>query len=141
MSAYNLNRFIEAQEGSYASALSQIKGGKKRTHWMWYIFPQIRGLGSSSTSKYYAIKDWEEAAAYLQHPVLGTRLKEICNALLSLDTSDPYKVFGSPDDVKLQSSMTLFSEVEGSSPVFNKVLEKFFGGDKDGQTLSLMNSE
>lgn len=138
MSKDNLIRFIDAQKGSYTNALSEIKQGKKQTHWMWYIFPQVQGLGSSSTAKYYAIEDLAEAVAYLEHEVLGMRLREACHALLSLEASDPYKVFGSPDDLKLRSSMTLFSQIESGDPIFNKVLEKFFGGAKDERTLKLL---
>ena len=106
---------------------------------MWYIFPQLLGLGYTSTSVTYAIKDLDEAAAYLGHPVLGGRLIEICNALLKLDDNDAHKVFGSPDDLKLRSSMTLFSLVPGAAKVFQQVLDKFFGGRKDEKTLQLLN--
>jgi uncharacterized protein (DUF1810 family) len=104
----NLQRFIEAQEADYETALTEIRQGKKRSHWIWYIFPQVQGLGFSDTSRYYAIKDISEAAAYLQHPVLGSRLITICNALLRLESNNANQVFGSPDDLKLRSSMTLF---------------------------------
>lgn len=134
----SLQRFITAQQTDYKTALSEISSGKKRSHWMWYIFPQIQGLGFSETSRYYAIKDIREAAAYLQHPVLGTRLVTICNALLAIDSHDPARVFGSPDDKKLQSSMTLFAAVEAASPVFEAVLKKFFDGRKDNKTLEII---
>src|SRR6476469_7431294 len=106
---YNLKRFIDAQATSYANALSEIKNGRKRSHWMWYIFPQIQGLGFSETSRYYAIKDIDEAEEFLKDPVLGPRLLKICNELLQLRSNDAHSIFGSPDDLKLKSSMTLFS--------------------------------
>ncbi|WP_369434701.1 DUF1810 domain-containing protein [Mucilaginibacter yixingensis] len=108
------------------------------THWMWFIFPQIAGLGLSSTSKYYAIKDMDEAVAYLAHPELGARLVEISNALLLLPGNDAHQVFGSPDDMKLQSSMTLFAQLDGAPQVFRQVLDKYFDGEPDKQTLQLV---
>jgi len=134
-SVYDLKRFTDAQQSDYAIALSEIKNGRKRSHWIWYIFPQIQGLGFSSTSKYYAIKDINEAEAYLAHPVLGKRLIEISNELLKLSTNNANAVFGSPDDMKLRSSMTLFASVPNADAVFQKVLDKFFGGEKDQLTL------
>jgi uncharacterized protein (DUF1810 family) len=104
-----LNRFLKAQENSYDQALNEIKAGRKRSHWMWYIFPQYKGLGFSDTSKYYSIQDLNEARNFLEHPILGARLKEISNELLLLNESTANRVFGSPDDLKLKSSMTLFS--------------------------------
>ena len=139
MTDHNLQRFIDAQRSDYATALREIKSGKKQGHWMWYIFPQLLGLGYTSTSVTYAIKDVDEAAAYLGHPVLGGRLVEICNALLALDDNDAHKIFGSPDDLKLRSSMTLFSLVPAADKVFQQVLDKFFGGRKDEKTLQLLN--
>ncbi|MEO8713135.1 MAG: DUF1810 domain-containing protein [Parafilimonas sp.] len=135
---YSLEKFIEAQRTDYAIALSEIKNGRKQSHYMWYIFPQIQGLGFTSTSKYYAIKNINEATAYLQHEVLSNNLIEICNALLALETNDAHKIFGSPDDMKLRSSMTLFAEVKDASAVFQKVLDKFFKGRKDEKTLQLL---
>ncbi len=132
---YNLQRFVDAQKNDYAIALSEIKNGRKRSHWMWYIFPQIQGLGFSSTSKYYAIKNSYEAKAYLEHPVLGKRLIQISNALLSLGGNNATSIFGSPDDVKLKSSMTLFASLPDVDDVFKKVLDKFFGGKTDEATL------
>jgi len=131
----NLQRFLDAQATDYAPALAEMRAGRKRSHWMWYIFPQIQGLGFSSISQRYAIQDAAEAAAYLQHPVLGARLVEISTALLGLASSNATAVMGSPDDLKLRSSMTLFAQVPGASPVFQQVLDKFFGGQADGQTL------
>jgi uncharacterized protein (DUF1810 family) len=138
MNDYNLQRFIDAQKTDYQIALSEIKNGKKQSHWMWYIFPQIQGLGFSSTSKYYAIKDIDEATAYLNNSVLGKRLLEISNALLQLATNDVHKIFGSPDDLKLRSSMTLFASIDKTDPVFQNVLDKFFNGNKDDKTVQLI---
>ena len=135
----NLSRFIEAQEGSYFIALEEIKKGRKQGHWMWYIFPQIQGLGHSPTSQYFAIQDIEEAIAYLNNAVLGTRLIEICNELLKLDGNDAYSIFGSPDHLKLKSSVTLFSQVENANPVFVAVLEKFFDNKPDNLTLKKLD--
>jgi uncharacterized protein (DUF1810 family) len=136
--AYNLQRFIDAQASSYQTALSEIKAGRKRSHWMWYIFPQIQGLGYSETSRFYAIKNTGEAEAYTAHPVLGSRLIEISNALLQLPGNDAYKIFGSPDDVKLKSCMTLFASLPDSRPVFAAVLDKYFNGAKDDKTLQII---
>jgi len=136
---YNLDRFIQAQGHSYETALSEIKNGFKRTHWMWYIFPQLKELGRSSTAKYYGIEDLEEAKMYLAHPVLGTRLKEISEALLKLETNDPYRVMGDIDGLKLCSSMTLFAEVEGYDSVFGKVIDKYYGGKRDVNTIHILH--
>lgn len=134
---HDLNRFISAQERSYDAALREIKAGHKRTHWMWYIFPQIAGLGFSSTAQYYAISSMQEAKDYYAHPVLGKRLVEISEALLALDTSDAGAVMGYPDDLKLRSSMTLFLAASGDA-VFQKVLDKFYSGKPDSKTLSIL---
>jgi len=131
----DLKRFLDAQQRDYAAALSEIKSGRKRSHWMWYIFPQIGGLGFSEMSKRYAITDLPEAVAYLNHPVLGKRLKEIAGALLELKSNNANQVMGSPDDLKLRSSMTLFAQVPGTEPVFEAVLKKYFQGEKDKATL------
>lgn len=139
MNNENLQRFIDAQENDYPNALAEIKNGRKQSHWMWYIFPQLNGLGYSSTSIYYAIADQEEAEAYLNHPVLGNRLVEICNELLKLESNNANQIFGSPDDKKLKSSMTLFSLLENTNPVFQSILEKFFLGEKDRKTLRLLS--
>jgi len=131
----SLQRFLDAQQHDYPVALSEIKNGKKHGHWMWYIFPQIAGLGFSETSKFYAIKDIAEAKVFLEHPVLGSRLIAICEALLPLTSNNALSIFGSPDDMKLRSSMTLFSAVPGADPVFNAVLDKFFTGIRDERTM------
>jgi len=136
-----LERFTNAQATSYASALAEIKNGKKRTHWMWFIFPQIQGLGNSEFARHYAIKDVSEAEDYLQHPVLGKRLVEISNALLKLPGNDAYTIFGSPDNMKLHSSMTLFSLAGNTNPVFEEVLEKFYDSIKDPKTLQIISRQ
>ena len=137
----SLQRFIDAQQSDYETALSEIKRGRKQSHWMWYIFPQVQGLGFSSTSKLYAIKNLHEAQAYLNHPLLGKRLKEITDALINLPSTNAHEIFGSPDDVKLKSSMTLFASLPDADPVFESALKKFFKGEKDAKTLSLIKDE
>lgn len=133
----DLHRFIDAQAGDYAAALAEIRAGRKRSHWMWYIFPQIQGLGYSETSRRYAIRDAAEAKAYLAHPLLGARLREISGALLALPSCDAGAVMGYPDDLKLKSCMTLFFLVSGE-PVFQRVLDKFFGGETDPKTVAIL---
>ena len=137
----DLQRFLDAQEEDFEIALSEIRGGRKRSHWMWYIFPQIAGLGFSSTSKFYAIKDKMEARSYLAHSVLGERLIEISNALLEIEGKTANQIFGNPDDMKLKSSMTLFGALEDSNPVFQKVLDKYFGGAKDERTIKIIGDQ
>jgi len=137
----NLTRFLEAQNGVFEDALREIKNGKKTRHWMWYIFPQISGLGFSETSKFYAIKNKSEATEYLNHEILGPRLIEICTELLKLSTQNSVEVFGSIDSLKLKSSMTLFSQLESTNQVFQNVLDKFFGGKKDEKTIQLLNTK
>ncbi len=137
----SLQRFIEAQQSDYEIALSEIKSGRKRSHWMWYIFPQIHGLGFSETSRFFAIKSRTEAEQYLHHPLLGKRLIEISGALLDLDTDDAHSVFGNPDSLKLKSSMTLFACLSKADPVFQSVLNKFFNGKKDERTLAIIAEE
>jgi len=134
----NLARFLDAQNQTYLKALSEIKNGHKETHWMWYIFPQLKGLGQSETAKFYGITDLEEAAAYLNHPVLGKHLIEISEALFNLESKTAMEIFGSPDTMKLKSSMTLFSVATNTNVVFSKVLEKYFEGNKDELTLELL---
>lgn len=138
---YNLNRFIKAQKYSYEAALSEIKNGVKRTHWMWYIFPQLKELGKSEIAKHYGIEDFEEAKMFLEHPLLGARLREISNALINLSTNNPYSVMGDIDGLKLQSSMTLFAEIEACDSVFTKVLDKYYNGNKDPKTIKLLYSK
>jgi uncharacterized protein (DUF1810 family) len=137
---YDLNRFLQAQSGDYAQALSEIKAGRKRSHWMWYIFPQIDGLGFSSMSQRYAIKSVTEAKAYLDHPMLGPRLVEIAEAALSVEGRSAHDIFGSPDDMKLKSCATLFARVSPPDSVFSRLLDKYFRGERDGKTLGLMDT-
>lgn len=131
----SLNRFIDAQAGIYQDVLSELKNGKKKTHWMWFIFPQIEGLGRSPTAIYYAIKDLSEASEYLSHPILGPRLMECTEALLSIHGKTANEIMGSPDDMKLKSSMTIFASVAEMDSVFEKILVKFFQGEMDVMTL------
>ncbi|MCC6515729.1 MAG: DUF1810 domain-containing protein [Chitinophagales bacterium] len=136
---YNLDRFLSAQEEDYALAYNEIKAGRKQSHWIWYIFPQLAGLGSSSTSIYYGIKNIEEAKEYLDHPILGVRLIEICKVLLTLKNTNANSIFGSPDDLKLKSCMTLFSIVDTSTDnIFLNVLNKYFQGKKDINTCVIL---
>jgi uncharacterized protein (DUF1810 family) len=134
----DLTRFIQAQDRDYATALKEIRAGRKQSHWMWYIFPQLSGLGFSETSHYYALADLAEAKAFLAHEVLGPRLVEICEVLLALPGRDANAIFGTPDDMKLRSCMTLFARVPGAPPVFQEVLVKFFGGRSDERTIDLL---
>lgn len=135
---YDLSRFREAQQANYSCALSEIRAGRKTSHWIWYIFPQLKGLGKSPLSEYYGIQDLGEAKAYLADPVLASHLVEICNALLELETDDATRVMGRPDDIKLKSSMTLFDAATESSDVFRRVLDKYFRGKKDRRTLRML---
>ena len=138
----DLSRFVAAQEHEYDDALREIRGGRKTSHWMWYIFPQLRGLGFSEMATYYGLQDLAEAKAYLAHPVLGKRLREICHALLSLQDPNPDVVFGYPDNLKLCSSMTLFEQVaEGNDSVFSQVLDSCFQGRRDQRTLSMLSGK
>src|SRR3954447_25565213 len=135
---YNLYRFVQAQEDDYRQALAEIRSGKKRTHWMWYIFPQIDGLAFSSTSKHYSIKSVEEARAYLRHPVLGPRLLECAEAVVGVEGRSATEIFGSPDDLKLRSCATLFACVSPPGSVFDRLLEKYYRGQRDARTLQLL---
>jgi uncharacterized protein (DUF1810 family) len=137
MSSVNLERFVTVQENQYEQALSEIRRGKKSSHWMWFIFPQIKGLGHSAMSIRYSIESLTEAELYLAHPVLGPRLVEISQQLLDIEGKSAYYIFGSPDDMKLSSSMTLFSHTVGPPTVFQKVLDKYFDGQYDLRTLQL----
>lgn len=138
MGDYDLSRFRRAQERDYSAALAEIRSGRKRSHWIWYIFPQLKGLGYSSTSQYYGIENLGEAKAYLADPILRERLLEISGALLELESSDPSAVMGYPDDLKLRSSMTLFALAEPDCTVFQEVLNKFFRGQGDPHTLAML---
>jgi uncharacterized protein (DUF1810 family) len=135
---HDLNRFVEAQKGDYERALAEIRSGRKRSHWMWYIFPQIDGLGFSSTSKHYAIKGLAEAEAFLKHPLLGTRLVECCEAVLGVEGRSALEIFGATDEMKLKSCATLFACVSSAGSVFDRLLSKYFQGQRDGKTLRLL---
>ena len=138
---YDLGRFARAQLEDYERALSEITSGRKRTHWMWYIFPQFDGLAFSSTSKHYAIKSAGEARAYLDHPVLGPRLLTCAEAVVGIEGRTAAEIFGSPDDLKLKSSATLFAFVSPPGSVFDRLLEKYFRGARDERTLELLGNE
>ncbi len=136
---YQLQRFVDAQARDYPAALAEIRAGRKRSHWMWYVFPQFHGLGFSPTSIHYAIKSADEARVYLEHPVLGPRLRECADALLALDGRDAHEVFGSPDDLKLRSSMTLFASVSADGSVFEQVIDQYYDGQRDQKTIELLD--
>ena len=141
MDKYNLERFVDRQKDSYDTAYKELSQGMKQSHWMWWIFPQIIGLGITSISKEYSIKSIEEARAFLDHPYLGKNLKEICKVLLDTKSNDASYVMGYPDDLKLCSSMTLFIEADPEEKVFQQVLDKFFNGRKDSRTLDILKSQ
>lgn len=132
---YNLERFVSAQDSIYAEVVSELRAGMKTGHWMWFIFPQIRGLGRSSVSIEYAISSREEAAAYLQHPVLGPRLKACTRLVLEVENRSAEEIFGSPDDMKFRSSMTLFAQASADDDIFIRALQQYFGGAQDQLTL------
>jgi uncharacterized protein (DUF1810 family) len=137
---FGLSRFINAQDDVYNDVLTELKSGLKRTHWMWFIFPQIDGLGHSPTTEYYAIKNIEEARKYLAHPVLGPRLLECAEAVLSVEGRSVSQIFGYPDDFKLKSSMTLFAFVSDPDSAFVNVLNKYFHGEHDIKTLQILEN-
>ena len=132
---FDLSRFLNAQEAIYGKVLAELRSGQKQSHWMWYIFPQIEGLGESAVSKRYAITCLEEARQYLKHPVLGPRLLECADLVLVIEDRSVSEIFGYPDDLKLKSSMTLFSCIPEADPVFKEVLEKYFRGSLDSRTI------
>jgi uncharacterized protein (DUF1810 family) len=132
---YDLARFLAAQRDRYAGALAEIRAGRKHTHWMWFVFPQIQGLGSSENARYYAITNADEARAYLAHPVLGPRLVEITRALLGVEGKSAHAIFGSPDDMKLRSSATLFASISPPGSIFEEILARFFTCQPDPETV------
>ena len=138
---HDLERFVRAQEGDYGRALAEVRGGRKRSHWMWYVFPQIDGLGFSPTARRYAIKSAAEASAYLAHPVLGPRLVTCTEAVLGVEGRSAFEIFGSPDDMKLRSCATLFARVSPAGSVFERLLDKFFRGEPDAKTLRLLGAD
>ena len=137
---FDLNRFIQAQDSAYPYALKELKEGCKRSHWMWYIFPQLSGLGHSRMSNYYGISGIDEAKAYIENPILNHRLREVCEAILGLETDDAREIFGGIDSLKLKSSMTLF-DLASPDDVFATVLNKFFEGKRDVRTLTFFNKK
>ena len=135
---FQLQRFIAAQEGVYEQALLELRNGHKRSHWMWFIFPQIDGLAFSATAKYYAIQSLDEAKAYLQHNILGQNLSECTRTVCVIEGRSAHDIFGNPDDLKLKSCMTLFEFVDGPESVFGQVLDKLYAGERDQKTLQLL---
>ena len=135
---YDLQRFVEAQAPFYDQALAELRDGRKRTHWMWFIFPQLSGLGHSAMAQRYAIASLDEAKAYLAHPLLGSRLRECAHAVLAVPDRSIHEIFGSPDDLKYRSSMTLFERADRADPVFAECLQKYFAGEPDRQTQALL---
>ena len=135
----DLTRFVDAQRDTYDQALAELRGGRKRTHWMWWVFPQLDGLGVSATSRRYAIKSEAEARDYLEHPVLGPRLIESVESVLAIEGRTAHDIFGSPDDMKLHSCVTLFAQVAGPGSVFHRLLDDYFDGKPDDRTLRLLN--
>ena len=137
---FDLNRFILAQNRIYDRAIAEIRNGKKQTHWMWYIFPQIDGLGFSTTTKHYSLKSLQEAREYLAHPILGARLLECSECILAFEGQSISDLFGYPDDLKLRSSMTLFAHLSDTHSVFTRVLNRFFNGEPDDRTLNILEA-
>jgi len=135
-SNYDLERFVQAQAPVYANVLSELRAGRKQSHWMWFIFPQIAGLGRSEMAQRYAIANDDEAADYLAHPVLGARLRECAGIVAALDESDANAIFGAPDDMKFRSSMTLFADTAPDEAVFQACIDKYFDGEPDPETLA-----
>ena len=134
----SLERFVEAQDGVYPRALAELKAGRKQSHWMWFIFPQIAGLGHSAMAQMYAIQSLQEALDYLAHSILGPRLRECCKAVLAVDGRSAHQIFGSPDDVKFRSSLTLFARAAPDESLFDDLLVKYFDGNEDPATLDLL---
>ena len=141
MDEYNLNRFVEAQIVTYEGAMLELARGRKKSHWIWYIFPQIVGLGSSDTTKFYSIKSLEEGRAYLEHSVLGPRLIKACEILLNLKDTSMDEVMGFPDDLKLLSSVTLFEAISEPNTIFTKIIEIYFDGERDKTSLEILESQ
>jgi len=135
---FQLQRFVDAQQPVYETVLGELRAGRKRTHWMWFIFPQIAGLGRSDMAQRFALASVEEAAAYLAHPVLGMRLRECCVLVMGIEGRSISEIFGHPDDLKFRSSMTLFARAAPDDPIFAACLRRFFGGEADAQTLALL---
>jgi uncharacterized protein (DUF1810 family) len=138
---YDLGRFVAAQDGIYQQVVSELSAGRKRSHWMWFIFPQLAGLGLSATAQHYAISGLAEARAYLAHPVLGARLRECSALVLAVQGATVHGIFGSPDNMKFRSSMTLFAQASPEEALFRNCLDKYFGGVPDQATLDLLHKE
>ncbi len=136
--AFDLERFVEAQQGVYETALAELRGGAKRTHWMWFIFPQIQGLGHSSMAQYYALADIDEAQAYLTHPLLGRRLLECTEAVNAVTGRSALDIFGRPDDLKFHSSMTLFEAADPTVTAFATALDHYYNGARDPRTMEIL---
>ena len=137
---FDLNRFLHAQEGVYERALTELRAGCKRSHWMWFVFPQIDGLGRSATARHYAIKSLSEARAYLEHPVLGARLRECARAMLEHRDLTAHEILGYPDDLKFCSSMTLFEHAAGDKELFGRAIDTYFAGRRDAMTLMILGA-
>lgn len=137
---FDLNRFVLAQAPVYTDSLAELSGGCKRSHWMWFVFPQIDGLGFSATTKRYSLKSLDEAHAYLAHPLLGERLLECTRAVLAVEGRTAFEIFGSPDDMKLQSSMTLFAVISPAGSEFAALLDKYFNGERDPRTAEMIRA-
>ncbi|WP_426199123.1 DUF1810 domain-containing protein [Pseudomonas sp. DC3200b2] len=137
---YDLQRFLDAQAPVYARVVEELRAGQKRSHWMWFVFPQLQGLGRSETARYYAISSVDEAVAYLAHPELGPRLRQCCQMLLQLQSRSPAEIFGELDALKLHSSITLFLRASSNDPLLQDVLDRFYSGEQDPRTLELLSS-
>lgn len=139
MSDYDLQRFVDAQDPVWSAVRSELKEGRKRTHWMWFVFPQLAGLGLSATAQHYALADLTEAQLYVEHEVLGPRLHQAAALVEKVEGRSVAEIFGYPDDLKLHSSITLFAEAAPTDPIFGKILQKYFGGKPDEKTLDLLD--
>lgn len=137
----DLERFVEAQDGIYGAVLAELRAGRKATHWMWFVFPQLRGLGRSATARYYGLASAAEAAAYLDHPVLGARLRECVELVLAVDGRTARDIFAAPDDLKFRSSMTLFAGIAPEERAFRRMLDKYFGGEPDPLTVARLGTD
>ena len=135
---FDLERFVDAQESVFADVLGELRRGRKETHWMWFVFPQIEGLGASPTARRFALRSLDEARAYLDHPLLGPRLRLCCEILLGLEGRSAEQIFGYPDVMKLRSSLTLFSRAAEDAGTFEALLDKYYGGEEDPRTLALL---
>ena len=137
----DLERFVDAQDGVYDNVRRELQAGRKATHWMWFVFPQLRGLGHSETARHYGLASGAEARAYLDHPVLGARLRECVELVLRIDGRNAREIFGAPDDVKFRSSMTLFAGVAPDDALFERALARYFGGETDPVTTARLAAE